>query len=109
MKRKIADIKIYLKKLRNEKGVCVSLSKNKFNIFVDTRKLRDSKAILSVLLHEFVHVLFYLLESEKFLSYLCRDKDDKVVTVSEKYISKIEEKVCNGVEKCFKKLFEKYL
>ena len=103
---KIVDVKVSLKKLRKYHGRCF-YNNGKCTIYIDS-DTKTHDLFLSTLLHEFVHLLLYLIDDLRTTSLL-GNKNSKVVLISRKKVKEKEEQICTKVEEYFLKLFRKYL
>ena len=109
---KIAEIKIYMSKLRKYEGFC-DKKRYGYEIRLDISEIGTHEEFLSTLIHELTHACLDLIRNKKLTFLLSKsdtnkEKDSKVVRVPESKLDKIEEEICQKTEKAFLKIFKNY-
>jgi hypothetical protein len=109
---KITEIKVYVTKMRKYEGSC-DKKKYGYEIKIDASETGTHEEFLSTLIHELTHACLDLIR-DRGLTFLLsksdinKEKDSKVVRVSESKLDKIEEEICQKTEKAFLKIFKNY-
>jgi hypothetical protein len=109
---KIAEIKLYMSKLRKYEGFCAK-KKYGYEIRLDIGEIDSHEEFLSTLIHELAHACFDLIRNKNLVFLLSKsnideEKDLKVIHVSGSKLDKIEEIMCQKIEKEFLKIFKNY-
>jgi len=106
---KIATVKIFASKLRKYEGFCDKRKRNQFKVYLNIPNISTHEKFFSLLIHELVHMCLSLIRDRNLTFLLSgKNKESKVVRVSERDFDRIEEDIASEIEESALKIFEKY-